>query len=225
MLRVAIHQSQYLPWPPYLKKIANVDVFVLMDNVQYEKNGVQNRNRIRNQQTDFWLTIPVSLHLGDTIRDLRFGQNDWRLKHWKSIQACYGRSPSWGLYGEDLERLFGMDYANLAEVNEAFLLFILRSMSIRTRIVRLSDLEVTGQKSELVLAICKTVGATVYVSGMGAKSYIQEERFASSGIQIEFRESIPPAYAQFNGVFIPGLSMLDMMCNVTAGDIQRYFES
>ncbi|MBO8164294.1 MAG: WbqC family protein [Brevibacillus sp.] len=223
-MKVAIHQSQYLPWPPYFKKIANVDIFVVMDCVQFQKNGLQNRNKIRNYQKDYWLTIPVSGKLEDLISEKKIASPHWKKKHWNSIHASYSHAPMWTKYGEELAFLYNQgSYERLIDINRAILDFIVRHLQIQTKIIYLSQLEgVTGEKSELVLNICKRLNARTYVSGMGARAYLNEDMFAKDDIQICYLESTPPTYKQFHGDFIPGLSMLDMMMNVEREDIERY---
>lgn len=223
MKKIAIHQSQYIPWAPYLKKIAQADIFVVMDSVQFQKNGVQNRNKIRNKDGDFWLTVPVTGTLSDRIMEKRISSDSWRQKHWKSIKAAYSRAPRWNDYCMDLESLFNDSYFNLGEVNNKFLDFFLKTFEINTKIVNLSSLDVEGHKSELVLNICKEMGADCYLSGIGAKSYLYEDQFWDSGIEIKYMESKPPEYTQFHGEFIAGLSMLDMMMNCEKEDIVSYF--
>lgn len=221
-MKLAIHQSQYLPWPPYFRKIARADCFVLMDAVQYQKNGVQNRNRIRNRQGEFWLTIPVTGSLNDTIADKRCADAKWSRRHWKSIQAAYGRAPNWPVYRDALEELYHREFETLGQVNADFLGFFLQALGIETPVVLLSSLDVEGRKSDLVLNICRSLGAGTYLSGHGAEAYLDASAFAQAGIRIEYIESRPPLYAQMHGRFIPGLSMLDMMLNASQQQLLEY---
>jgi hypothetical protein len=225
-MRVAIHQSQYLPWPPYFKKMASADVFVLMDNVQFQKNGVQNRNQIRNKEQAFWLTIPVTGHLEDLIKDEKLADARWPKKHLKSIEGSYSKAPFWQSYGKPLLALYEKNYATLGEVNEAFLKVLIGQLGIATKMVRLSELGVSGAKSELVLNACRALKADAYVSGPGAKSYLDESSFQKAQIAIDFLDSAPPMYSQFHGgEFISGLSVVDMLFNVGAAGFKNYLEA
>jgi len=221
---IAIHQSQYIPWFPYLKKIALSDIFVVMDNVQFQKNGVQNRNKIRNYDGDFWLTIPVTGHIDDLILDKKIAEDHWRQKHWRSISASYSKAPYWHLYKEHLENLYKRDYTTLHQVNKCFLEFLLEALSLDTKIIYLSELQVAGTKSELVLSICKEVNATTYLSGLGGKTYLQGNDFNDAQIAIEYIESATPRYPQFHGSFISDLSILDMLFNVTQAVIKGFLQ-
>ena len=223
-MRVAMHQSQYLPWPPYFKKIAKADLFVLMDDVQYQKNGLQNRNRVRNRHDAFWLTIPVSGRLQDTIADKRIADPRWAGRHWKSLQAAYGRAPGWDRHRDALESLYAGEYATLSEANEAFLRWMLNTLGIDTPIKKLSDLAVAGTKSGLVLNACLSLGADRYLSGMGAAGYLDLAAFREAGVAIEFMEAQPPVYRQYHGDFMAGLSMVDMLMNQDAERIRDYLE-
>lgn len=222
MTKAAMHQSQYIPWPPYLKKIASVDVFILMDSVQYQKNGLQNRNQVRDKNGAFWLTIPVTGALEDTIAQKRLASPAWREKHWKSLASAYGRAPRWSEHAEALRALYARDYATLGEVNDAFLGFMLGALGVKTKVVKLSALPASGAKTGLVVSACKAAGADVYVSGTGAKDYLEESAFEAAGLRLEYEESKPPSYPQFHGAPVPGLSMLDMMFNADDAVIGDY---
>jgi hypothetical protein len=224
MTRVAIHQSQYIPWAPYFRKIATADIFVVLDEVQYQKNGVQNRNMVRNKKEAFWLTIPVTGHLSDRISDKKLSDKERSEKHWKSLVTAYAHAPYWDQYRNGLEDLYKGQYSTLGEVNGRFLDFMIEQLRIDTKIVRMSDMDVDSAKSDLILDICTALGATAYLSGVGGKAYLDESSFSDAGITIEYAEPVQPAYKQFNGDFISGLSMLDMMLNVDVSEINRYLE-
>jgi hypothetical protein len=214
-MKVAIHQSQYLPWPPYFRKIAAADVFVVMDSVQYQKNGVQNRNQVRNKDGAFWLTIPVTGHLEDTIAQKKLVDDRWADKHWKSLQAAYARAPHWAALAEPLRALYERRYETLGAANDAFFSFLVKTLGITAKVVKLSELTPEGTGSALVLSACQALKADRYVSGTGAKAYLDEAAFKNAGIAIDYLESRAPAYPQFHGgTFVPGLSVVDMLANV-----------
>lgn len=223
-MRVSIHQSQYLPWPPYFKKIAASDCFVLMDSVQFQKNGMQNRNRIRNRQGEFWLTIPVTRGLDDAIAGKKIADGIWTRKHWKSLRTAYARTPYWNRYEEGLRGLYEQDYQTLGQANEVFLRFMLDALAIDVPVVRLSSLDVPGAKSDLVLNICRRLDARCYLSGTGAGAYLDQEAFRRAGVDVEFRASSPPVYSQGHSNFIPGLSMVDMLMHQGPERVQTYLK-
>jgi hypothetical protein len=225
MKSIAIHQSQYIPWPPYFKKIASADIFVVLDKVQYQKNGVQNRNSIRNREKAYFLTIPVTGHLEDLISDKKIADSKWNRKHWTSLKTDYVKAPRWQDHNGALEKLYSSEYGALGGVNKAFLEFMLQELGVRTEIHYQSEFSFTETKSELVLAICRHFNADTYISGTGSKAYLDEAGFARAGIKIDYRASMPPVYEQFQGGFVSGLSMIDMMLNLSRADIKSYLEN
>jgi len=222
---VSIHQSQYLPWPAYFKKIAQSDIFVVMDDVQYQKNGVQNRNKVRNKSGDFWLTIPVSGSLDDMIKDKKIADKKWKKKHFQSLSQAYAKAPYWGDYSDFFHKLYQSEICLLHEVNNAFMTYILEQLDIKTNMVLMSEIECQGEKSALVLDICSTLGATTYLSGTGSKTYLNEAAFIENGIKIEYMESVNPEYTQVHGEFIPDLSILDMIFNVDKKTVKDYLNN
>ncbi|KJZ15966.1 hypothetical protein TW85_03540 [Marinomonas sp. S3726] len=219
---VSIHQSQYLPWPAFFKKIAQSDVFVVMDNVQYQKNGVQNRNKVRNKAGDFWLTIPVSGNIDDMIKDKKTADEKWKKKHFQSLSQAYGKAPYWDDYCDFFKELYQSDFSLLHEINNAFMVYVLEQLDISTKVILMSELECQGEKSALVMDICSTLGATTYLSGVGSKAYLNEDEFSAAEIKIEYMVSINPVYTQIHGEFIPNLSILDMLFNVDKNTIKDY---
>lgn len=222
MKKVAIHQSQYLPWAPYFRKVAQSDKFVIMDSVQFQKNGVQNRNKIRNKKEDFWLTIPVSGKIDSLISEKIISSPIWKKKHWKSIKTAYQKAPNWHLYADDLEYLYMQEYVTLFEANEAFFKFFLERLEIDTDIVYMSNLNTKSAKSDLVLEICQKVNADKYISGYGGKNYLDEVSFIREGISIDYTKTALPEYPQLHEGFISGLSILDMIMNVNIYEVRRY---
>ncbi|WP_193767420.1 WbqC family protein [Lysinibacillus sp. OL1] len=222
--KISIHQSQYLPWAPYFKKIYMSDYFILLDNVQFQKNGVQNRNKIRNKNGDFWITIPVNKKLNENINTKMITDRQILRKHWKMIEQSYCKTLNWELYKEQLFKIYSSDYQKLNDINLDLLEFFLDKLKIETKIIKASDLDLSNTKGDLVLEICKLFDANTYLSGLGSKEYLDERKFEENGIKIEYIESIPPIYKQICNPFIGNLSVLDFLLNVDQNEIQEYFE-
>lgn len=216
-MNVAIHQPQYLPWLPYLMKIEESDVFILLDTVDFQKNGLQNRNQIKTAQGAHWLTVPVSQQLGQKICDVKINNStDWRRKHWQTIQQCYGKAPAFKTYEKDLEALYVRQWTGLNELNIELITMMLRWMNIRTPIMKSSQMKATGASSDLVLNLCLEAGATRYLSGTGGKNYLDSEAFEKAGVEIVYRPAVlPEAYPQLfpQAEFINHLSALDIVLN------------
>ncbi|MDR3400907.1 MAG: WbqC family protein [Chthoniobacter sp.] len=212
---VAIHQPQYLPWIPYFDKADQCDVFVHLDSVQFQKNGVQNRNQILTAQGPLWLTVPVSASLERTIRDTPIADRRWPKKHIRTIEQEYRRAPHAGLFDESLRALLEQDWPSLAALNIAVTGWMFERLGIRCRCVRASDLVVDGTKDDLVIGICRAVGATEYLSGTGAKSYQTPEKFTEHGIALRYQNYRNQPYSQCHSTsaFTPDLSALDLLLN------------
>ena len=215
-MRLSAHQPAYLPWLGYLDRIRRADVFVFLDTVQFEKNSFTNRNRIKSQQGPLWLTVPVRSrgHLEGTLKDLAIDDSrDWRKKHLGSISASYSRAPEFRDLFPALEEQIRARHELLADLCHEQLLFWLARLGITTRVVRASSLEVRSAKSELILELCRILGATSYLSGPLGKDYLQEEDFARASVAVEYHHYETPPYPQLHGAFVPRLSVVDFLMN------------
>ena len=216
-MNVAIHQPQYLPWLPYFTKIEASDLFILLDTVDFQKNGLQNRNQIKTAQGAHWLTVPVRQQLGQKIIDVKIDDKTaWLRKHWQTIQQCYGRAAAFKTYERELESIYTNEWSSLNELNIEIITMMMRWMTIPTPVVRSSKLSATGSASSLVLDLCLEVGATRYLSGTGGKSYLEPAAFQNAGIEIAYRPSVlPTPYPQLfpQAGFVNHLSALDILLN------------
>lgn len=220
---VSAHQPAYLPWLGYLDKIARADVFVFLDTVQFEKNSFINRNRIKTPQGPQWLTVPVKTkgHLSATLRETAIeATQPWRAKHLRGIVMNYSRARCFEQCRAPLESLLGGSETNLAELCWRQLQFWLSEFDIRTRLVRSSDLPVAGVKSDLILSLCRHLGATRYLSGTLGRQYLNEGDFGSAGISVEYQAYVHPVYEQLWGDFIPNMSVVDLWLNCGPGSVR-----
>lgn len=220
---VSIHQPAYLPWLGYFARIAASDVFVYFDSVQFEKNSFTNRNRIKTADGPIWLTVPVLQrgHLDKRLTDIEIvWHQDWRNKHLRSIEQSYRKAPRFDECFPQLVDLYQPKDHLLAELCYRHLRFWLRELDITTRVVRASELNVTGQNSDLVLALCRQLGATTYLSGPLGRSYIKEDEFAAANISLTYQEFKHPQYPQLYGPFLPAMAVLDYWFN--CGDMKLF---
>jgi hypothetical protein len=212
----AIHQPQYLPWLPYCAKASGCDVFVYLDTVQFQKNGVQNRNRIKTAQGAQWLTVPVNTHLDQRIRETPIAGQRWSKKHIASIQQNYARAPFLALFNEGLRPILEQPRANLAELNIATTEWLFGCLGIESKRLRASELDAIGVRDDMVISLCKEVGATIYLSGQGAKSYQDKDKFRAQGIELRYHEYRNQPYRQCHNEagFVSDISALDLILNV-----------
>jgi hypothetical protein len=213
---VSIHQPAYLPWLGYFDRIAASDVFVFLDTVQFEKNSFTNRNRIKTPNGPLWLTIPVRQkgHFSKSLREIEIeNRQDWKRKHLRSIVQYYRDAPQFAEKFRRLVSSYGSDATHLADFCYRQLGFWLSELEIPTRVVRASELAVSGSKSDLVLALCKELGATTYLSGPLGRDYLQPDQFSAAGIEIRYQDFKHPEYPQPFGTFLPALAVVDYWMN------------
>ena len=217
-MKVAIHQPQYLPWLGYLAKWAAVDAFVFLDTVQYEKNGWQNRNRIKTAGGPRWLTVPVHARLGTPIETVAVdGAQPWRERHLRTIEDAYARAPHLPRHRDALRDLYAAEWPRLAPLAVATAEWLARTIGIGTpvRLASTLDVELDDPTGRLI-AICRAVGADTYLAGRDAAKYIDRDAFARAGMRVLYQDYKHPEYAQLHGEFAPFLSGLDLL--LTHGD-------
>ncbi len=215
-MKVAIHQPHYLPWLRYAAKLMLADVFVLLDDVQYTKNGWQNRNRIKHATGWMYLTVPVSAHHGDRICDVAIAGDRWRGQHWRSLQSAYARSPYFRDHRAFFEDLYGRRWERLADLTRAVVTYVRDCLRPSTVLVEASSLGVEGRGSERLVRICQRLGATEYLSGVyAAQNRLDAHAFRGSGVEVRVLEWTCPPYRQGHPAagFIPDLSVVDLLFN------------
>jgi hypothetical protein len=155
--------------------------------------------------------VRLSGHFGRLISEVETAADGWETKHWKRLLQEYGQAPYFRQYRERLEPVYAVRQDSLAEFNCELIEFVRVSLGIGTRVVKASELAVSGQSSDLLLAICKDLGATTYLSGQGGKKYLDTAKFEAAGIAVEYQEFLHPQYRQGRGEFVPNLSILDLL--------------
>ncbi|PIZ15507.1 hypothetical protein COY51_04980 [Candidatus Desantisbacteria bacterium CG_4_10_14_0_8_um_filter_39_17] len=213
---IAIHQPQYLPWLGYFDKIDKSDKFVLLDDVQFKKNEWQNRNRIKTAGSGGWqwITVPVIHRFGQKINEVKINnQENWCKKHLHQLETNYFKSPHFPQYYDFLKETYARKWENLSEVNIYFIEYLTKTLGIKKQLVKSSDLKVSGEKTDRLVNICKMLNANIYLSGVGAKEYIEIEKFEKEKIKVIFQDFHHPVYKQLYGEFIPNLSVVDLLFN------------
>jgi WbqC-like protein family len=212
-----ILQPSYIPWRGYFHQIQRADFFVFYDDVQYDKHGWRNRNRIKTAQGPQWLTIPVNkkgnLDQHRTINEIEISwDRPWNKKHRLSIQQAYREAPFFGLWEPFLVEIYSRTPTHLAPFTIDLTIDLARRLGIaHTRFLRSSDLSIPGHRTERLIAIVKRLGCDRYVSGPSAKDYLEEERFADAGISLEYITYDYPPYPQLYPPFDPQVSILDLL--------------
>jgi hypothetical protein len=217
------HQPAYLPWLGFIHKAMLADVFIYMDDVQYLERDWQNRNQIKvSSDATTWLTIPVDLkgsasrRIADILikKEQCREEDKWNFRHWRTLQASYGRAPYFSHYREFFESLLlGTQWERLVDINLAILKKIFEWFEIDTELVIGSEQNFSQKKSELILEHARTFNADMVVTGTHGRDYIDTTSFLEKNIKIVFQEYVHPQYPQRFGTFLPNLSFVDLLFN------------
>jgi hypothetical protein len=215
--KIAISQSNYIPWKGYFNLIKCVDEFILLDNVQYTRRDWRNRNLIKTPHGPRWLTIPVDVkgQFDCTIEQVRTFGNAWRQDHWNMLSQAYRKALFFDQYKDEIRAIL-LESAedNLSKINLTFIKAINLWFDIHTPIRWAHEFTLQPGKNERLIDICRHVGATVYLSGPAAKGYLDEGLFAQHGIAVEWANYEGfPEYEQLYPPFVHGVSVLDLLFN------------
>ncbi|HRL26761.1 MAG TPA: WbqC family protein [Alcaligenes sp.] len=217
MKKVAIVQSNYIPWKGYFDMIAAVDEFILYDDMQYTRRDWRNRNQIKTPQGVQWLTVPVRVKgkYHQKIRETEIEGTAWAQDHWKALVQNYSRAPHFKEIAEWLEPLYRDALPpTLSELNRLLICSICDYLKIRTTISNSWDYQLIDGKTERLVDLCAQAGGTEYISGPAAKGYMDETIFNEQGISLTwFDYSGYPEYPQLWGAFTHGVTILDMLFN------------
>lgn len=226
MKKIAICQSNYIPWKGYFDLIAAVDEFILFDDMQYTRRNWRNRNQIKTQHGLRWLSVPVLVKgkFHQKIRETQIDGDRWSVLHWKSLLHNYRNAPHFASVSEWLEPLYlNEQFIHLSQLNRRFIEAICNYLAIKTSITNSWDYTLhDGDKTERLADLCIQAGGTEYISGPAAKDYVDEQTFADKGIKLTwFDYADYPEYLQLWGEFIHNVSMLDLLFNC-GEDSPRY---
>lgn len=218
MKKVAIIQSNYIPWKGYFDIINLVDEFILYDDVQYTKRDWRNRNRIKTPNGLLWLTIPVKVKgkYYQPIKDVKIASTDWIDNHLKNIEYNYSRAKYYEEYIEIFTDLYtSINEKYLSNINYNFIKRICEILEINTKLSWSMDYSIRSEdNTEKLIEICKQAKATEYISGPAAKSYMELDLFEEENINVKWMEYTGyPEYEQLYPPFEHGVSILDLIFN------------
>jgi hypothetical protein len=213
---IGILQPGYLPWLGFFEQMCRSDIFVFLDDVQYEKGSWRNRNRIKTPHGLQWLTVPV-LTKGQhfpLIREVRINNCiGWADKHIKSIAQHYTKAPYFKQYADDLFNVLRTPWNFLIDLDLALLDWLKKCLDIDTLTLLSSDLGVKGRRTERLIAIIQHLNGTIFYEGSAGRSYIEQTDFMNSGITIAYQDYRHPVYPQLYGDFISHASVIDLLFN------------
>lgn len=227
MKKIAILQSNYIPWKGYFDLIASVDEFIIYDEMQYTKNDWRNRNKIKTNKGAEWITIPVRIEsLSQSINQTQVFSSNWSTKHSKTIQANYAKAKYFNAHKDFVFELYNQASKTnyLSEINFIFIKNICEFLNIKTKISFSTDYNLIEGKTERLVDLCKQTQATHYISGSAAKNYLQESLFNLENIQVEWMDY--SGYKEYNQLFPPfehGITILDLIFN-EGTDSRKFFK-
>jgi len=213
--KVAIVQSNYIPWKGYFDMIAAVDEFILYDDVQFTKNDWRNRNQIKTPQGVQWISIPVGQCIDRRIRDVELPDSKWQTKHWKTLENNYRRAQNF----EEIASIFkpiylDSSFTHLSDLNRCLIKNVCNYLGIKTIIKNSWDYQLIEGKTERLADLCKQAGGSEYISGPAARNYVDENVFTERAIKLTwFNYEGYPEYPQLWGAFTHGVSILDLLFN------------
>ncbi|MCM8780893.1 MAG: WbqC family protein [Candidatus Omnitrophica bacterium] len=217
---LSVHQPHYIPWLGYFDKISKSDCFVFLDLVQYKPREFQNRNKIRSKNGWIWLTVPVITSgkgrqkIYDVVIDNTL---PWTKKHLLALKSCYGKAEFFKRYFPFFEDTYSRNWTRLTDLNVHIINYILGELSISKSIYFESQLETHYTGTDRIIELCQRLNADTYLSGVGGKDYLEEEKFAKAGIRLIYQNFTHPVYkqqfAENKDDFIPYLSIIDLLFN------------
>ena len=210
------HQPVYLPWLGLFHKIALAETFVYFDQVQYLPKDWMNRNKIRTKSGSIWLTVPV---LRKGYRDLKTSEieinnsTNWQKKHLRSISLNYKKSPYFENYIPFFEDVYSRKWEFLGDLNEYMLKWFLDELGIKVNFLNAKNFKFQGEKSSLILNMCKKLDASTYIFGTLGKDYANVHEFEKNNIKLIFQDYNHPKYSQLYSESVSHLSVIDLLFN------------
>ncbi|MEI7803119.1 MAG: WbqC family protein [Bacteroidota bacterium] len=216
---IGIHQPNFIPWLGYFNKIYSADVFVILDKVDYQSgnaNSITNRTKIKTAQGELFISVPVKKNAeSKLIKDIAIdNQQPWEKKMLKTIQLNYSKAKFFSEFFPLIENVLSAKHELLSAMNVELIKLFCEKLNIATPIVLASEMNLSSdEKNNRIIEICKSLEATIYQSGNGARKYNDENLFAENKIELRYTSFSPAEYPQLHGAFINGLSVIDVVMN------------
>jgi hypothetical protein len=212
---ISAHQPAYNPWLGLIHKILLSDIFVVMDDVQFEKNSFINRNKILQNSNEVMLTIPVKTkdYKNKTLKEIEVVDARWQIKHLKNIEQAYKKSKNFDSIFEHLKKIYEIKSNFLIDYTHAYLDFIVNSLEIETKIILASDLKIKSKKLNYVVELTQKLEGTTFVFGSQGKDYADVSYMQEKNITAYFQEYKHPTYTQTGTEFHPYMGVIDLLFN------------
>ena len=209
------HQPCYMPWLGLFNKIELSNQFCFFDIVQYQRKDFNNRNKIISDKKPSWLNVPVndSNRFDKKINEIKISGDIWKKKHLKTIYLSYKKTEFFENYFDSFSKILQKKFIFLVDLNFELTLFFLECLNIKTNIIKASDFDFTGKKSDLVLDMCLKLDAKKYIFGSQGKKYADLRKFKEHNIDIVFQNYEHPKYNQRSINFYENMSIIDLLFN------------
>ena len=218
MTRLLIHQPEFFPWINLFLRIGNCDIFIFLDSVQYSRRSFQNRNKIKTKDGEKWLTVPIKKSSRETlIKNIEISyENNWQLSHLNLIHNSYKNAENFRIVMPFIEKLYSKKHKNLNDLNQSIIQAVSLKIGYKKFFKSSSSYKIKSKKSDLILDICKINNCKTYITGIGSKNYLDENKFIKNNIKIKYYSPKKIVYKQQNKNlnFVPDLSIMDYLFNV-----------
>lgn len=220
---ISAHQPAYNPWLGFIHKILLSDTFVVMDDVQFEKNSFINRNKILQNDNEIMLTIPVKTkdYKDKALKEIEVLDDRWQTKHLKSIEQSYRKSEYFDIVFEYLKKIYEFKSRFLVDYTNNYLEFIVNYLKIDTKIVFASDLVISAKKLDYVIELTQKLGGDIFVFGSQGNNYADVNYLKAHNIIPYFQNYKHPQYKQVNKEFHPYLGVIDLLFNEKRENIKN----
>ncbi len=225
---ISAHQPAFMPWLGYLHKIAVSEKFVLLDQVQFEKNSFINRNYIMGQNGPFLLTVPIKIknHLTNTIMDIAIAsESNWKKKHLNSIYLNYKKAPFFKNHFSFFEEVYSNEWDTILSLNNTILNYLLKVFEINTEIINMSELQIHGTKTELIINLCKKLEAKQFIFGSKGKEYSDIKLANKENIDFLFQNYSIKKLPYRSDIFEQALSSVDIIFNLNQSSLKEFLIS
>jgi hypothetical protein len=217
-MNVVISQPMFFPWVGMFEQIRLADVYVNYGDVQFSKGSLTNRVQIKTAQGIKWLTVPLqNVSLGQSIDEVRINSGiNWRRQHVDALKQAYATAP----YRKEMLELVGAVYQeqvdSIGELSRLSMEVCCNYFGLNSgrRFIDVRQMEIGGSSSQRVLDIVKALGGTCYITGLGARNYLDHQLFEDEGIRVEYMDYQKSPYPQLHGEFTPFVSILDLIANM-----------
>ncbi len=220
MTVVCAHQPDFLPWLGFFQRFRQCDLFVVLDDVQFLRRGWHHRDKIKTASGVQWLTVPVVKRgrYEQTIADVEIDNDTpWVRKHLGTLRAAYGKTAYFDAHFEAITAIYEKNHRHLIDLNMDFIGYLCSVFGVAPEVRMSSTLGTSATSTQRLVEIVTAVGGTKYLSGLGARDYLEEDAFRDAGLGVQWQAFEHPVYAQQFGAFEPGLSAIDALFNVGPG--------